>query len=104
MTIWMMTKEGKQPVRGTVVGPLFVHKSLLRNTASTYYSISNSTTGRYVVSWISGKEKALKIAKALAELKGWGQGLRLLTRDSALQREVVAVLKQFGIRKLIGSY
>lgn len=104
MTLWMMTKEGRQPVRGTVVGPLFVHKSLLRNTASPYYSVSHATTGRYVASWISDRTKALKIAKALADLNGWSQGLRLLTRDSALQREVVSVLKQFGIRKLIGSY
>ncbi len=104
MTLWMMTKDGKQPVRGTVVGPLFVHKSLLRNTESSYYSISHATTGRYVASWISDRAKALKIAKELAALKGWGQGLRLLTRDSALQRQVVTVLRQFGIRKLVGSY
>lgn len=104
MTVWMMTKDGQQPVRGTEVGPLFVHKALIRNTASTYYCISHTSTGRFVVSWISDRAKAMKIAKQLAALKGWGQQLRQLTRDSVLQREVVAVLKQFGIRKMMGSY
>lgn len=104
MTLWLMTKEGTQPVRGTVVGPLFVHKALLRNTPSSYYAISHATTGRYVASWITDRSKALKIAKELAALKGWGQGLRLLTRDSVLQRQVMAVLKQFGIRVMKGSY
>lgn len=104
MTLWMMTKDGRQPVRGTPVGPLFVHRTLTRNTDMTSYSISHSTTGFFVLNWIDSRAKAMKIARELAELAGWDKDLKALKRSLTLQRECMKILRQHGINVMKGSY
>lgn len=104
MTLWMMTKDGRQPVRGTPVGPLFVHRTLTRNTDTTSYSISHSATGFFVVNWIDARAKAMKIARELAVLAGWDKDLKVLKRDRVLPKECMKILRRHGITVVRGCY
>lgn len=98
MTLWMMTRGGRQPVRGTVVGPLFVHRVITSPPTAADYSISHAATGTFIVVWIKDRKRAIAIAKELGALGGWEQALEQLRKNITQLNRVKKVLCRYGIR------
>lgn len=87
----------RETVQGVSVGPLFVHKSLLKKwTGKPLWTVTHTETGYSITHQIRTKAVALSVAD---DLKGllWGRPPDEIRNDTVLKRTVRAVLMRHGV-------